>query len=147
MTLSIVSCFHADHGVTDTTQQWAVDTIAPEGFFLATLELPENHADLENNLYGPVSGDAPVTDAYWKIRDPSDPFRSNTHFVDLPPRKTRLLTVIGMEEKGEVTLFTCYGGPAAERVPSDPSLAEDVEGKLAAQKFWKDHALSSAAAK
>lgn len=144
--MKIVKCFHADHGVTETTQAWAVEQIAPKGFFLATLELPQGHADLTNNLYGPVSGDAPVKGEVL-VRDVHDEWRGATPFVNLPPRPTRLLTVIGMEEGGNVTLFTAYGGPAAERIPSDPSLADDPEGRAAAEKFWAQHALSIAAKK
>lgn len=143
---TVTKCFHADHGVSSDTMQWAVDTVNPTGFFLKTLTLPEGHCDLLNNLYGPVSGDEPVKGESL-VRDEKDAYRGATPFVNLPPRPTRLLTVIGMEKEGQVTLFTCYGGPAAERVPSDPSLANDPEGKKRAEDFWAVHALSIQAKK
>jgi hypothetical protein len=144
--MEIVKCFHADHNVPAELRQWAVETVAPTGFFLRTLEIPDEFGDLTNNLYGPVSGDAPVKGEQL-VRDASDEFRGATPFVNLPPRRSRLLTVIGMANGEEVTLFTAYGGPAAERIPSDPSLANDPQGKAAAEKFWAEHTLSIAAKK
>ncbi len=65
--------------------------------------------------------------------------------MNLPPRATRLITVIGIANGETVTVFTAYGGPGAERIPSDPSLASDPEGRAKAEKFWAEHALSIAA--
>ena len=144
--MEIVKCYHADHGVQYETMQWAVEQIRPRGFFLKTLVLPEGHEPLMSNLYGPASGDSPVKGEIL-VRDVNDEWRGATPFVDAPPRRTRLLTVIGEESESQVTLYTCYGGPAAERVPSDPSLADDPEGRAAAEKFWAVHALSIAAKK
>ena len=143
---TINKVFHADHGVSEATMAWALDQIQPVGFFLRTLELPADHADLSNNLYGPVAGDHPVKGEAL-VRDASDEYRGATPFVDLPPRATRLMTIIGMASPDGVTVFTCYGGPAAERLPSDPSLASDPEGKAASEAFWAQHALSIAAKK
>lgn len=145
-TYTIAKIFHADHGVSEATLAWAVEHINPEGFFLRTLTLPPEHADLTNNLYGPSAGDAPVKGEVM-VRDVNDEWRGATPFVNLPPRPTRKLTVIGLEEDGKVTLFTAYGGPSAERIPSDPSLADDPEGKARAEAFWAQHALSIAAKK
>ena len=145
-TYTVVKVFHADHGVSEGTLAWAVAQVAPSGFFLQTLTLPEGHADLQSNLYGPASGDAPVSGEIL-VRDANDAFRGATPFVNLPPRPTRLLTVIGMAKGSEVTLFTAYGGAAAERIPSDPSLADDPEGKAKSEAFWAVHALSIAAKK
>ncbi len=107
----------------------------------------EGEPDLLNNLYGPASGDAPVKGDV-QIRDTSDAFRQATPFVDLPPRPTRKLTVIGNVDKdGGAIIFTAYGGPAAERIPSDPSLENDPEGRAKAEAFWAEHALSTPAKK
>ncbi len=144
--MQIVKCFHADHNVPAELRQWAVETLAPTGFFLRTLEIPDEFGDLTNNLYGPLSGDAPVKGEQL-VRDANDAYRGATPFVDMPPRPTRKLTVIGIAEGEDVTLFTAYGGPAAERIPSDPSIANDPEGRAASEKFWAEHALSIAAKK
>lgn len=144
--MKIVKVFHADHGVSQDTMQWAVDKIVSPGFFLRTLTLPEDHADLMNNLYGPDAGDPPVQGESL-VRDVNDETRGATPFVNLPPRPTRLMTIIGMASPDGVTVFTCYGGPAAERIPSDPSLADDPAGKAASETFWARHALSIAAKK
>jgi hypothetical protein len=144
--MNIVKCFHADHNVPSSLQQWAVEEVKPNGFFLRTLTIPAEYGDLTNNLYGPVAGDEPVQGEVL-VRDENDASRQATPFIDAPPRPTRLLTLIGMAEGENVTLFTCYGGPAAERIPSDPSLASDPEGKARAEAFWAQHALSIAAKK
>lgn len=145
---TITKCFHADHGVTPDTMKWALEQIEPEqGFFLKTITLPDFHPGLTNNLYGPSCGDLPVKGEVL-VRDEKDEWRGATPFVNLPPRSTRLLTVIGMvDEAKDVALFTCYGGPAAERVPSDPSIAHDPAAIEKAKKFWSEHALSIAAKK
>lgn len=143
---SIVKVGHADHGVDPSTLHWAVAKIAPSGFFLETLVLPPEHADLSSNLYGPASGDAPVSGEIL-VRDENDAYRGATPFVNLPPRPTRLLTVIGMAKGEEVVVFTAYGGAAAERIPSDPSLADDPAAKAKSEAFWAQHALSIAAKK
>lgn len=146
MSYNINKVFHADHGVSSETLNWAVAEVAPQGFFLRTLTLPEEHASLTNNLYGPASGDAPVKGEVL-VRDENDASRQATPFLNMPPRPTRLLTVIGMANGSEVTLFTAYGGPAAERIPSDPSLATDPAAKARSEAFWAEHALSIAAKK
>jgi hypothetical protein len=144
--MNIIKVFHADHNVSDSVQAWAVEEVKPEGFFLRTLTIPAEYGDLTNNLYGPVAGDEAVSGEVL-VRDENDASRQATPFVNLPPRPTRLLTLIGMANGNEVTLFTAYGGPAAERIPSDPSLANDPEGKKRAEDFWAQHALSIAAKK
>ena len=143
--MQVVKCFHADHAVSPALMEWAVQTVAP-GFFLRTLEIPDEFGDLKCKLYGPACGDAPVKGEQL-VRDANDEFRGATPFVNLPPRPTRKLTVIGIAEGEDVTIFTAYGGPAAERIPSDPSLADDPQGKAAAERFWAEHALSIAAKK
>jgi hypothetical protein len=133
-----------DHGVPSETLAWAVSEVRPEGFFLRTLTIPEGSPSLKSNLYGPAAGDPPVAGEVL-VRQEGDASRGATPFVNLPPRETRLLTVIGIASGHEVTVFTAYGGPAAERIPSDPSLASDSEGRARAESFWAEHALSIAA--
>jgi len=144
----IVRRFHTDHGVPESTLLWAVEQLplSLSGLFVQTFTIPADAPDLTNNLYGPASGDPPVLGEVM-IRDGNDASRGATPFVNLPPRPTRLLTVIGIANGEEVTLFTYHGGPAAERIPSDPGLVKDPEGQARARRFWSQHALSVAAKK
>lgn len=133
--------FHADHGVTESTLMWAIAQIGGSGFFLQTFTLPDAHPDLMNALYGPSSGDEPVSDEDVHFVKRSED-RPESRMVKLPKRPTRLLTVIGILGDGEVTIFTAYGGPVAEREPGDVTLRTDEE-KAAAVAFWSTHALAS----
>lgn len=134
--------FHADHGVTASTLEWALAQINPTGFFLRTLTLPEDHVDLLNGLYGPASGDEPIHDNVVTFNKRSED-RPASRMVNLPKRPTRLLTIIGMVADGETTIFTAYGGPAAEREPGDVTLVSEADMKAAAD-FWATHALAAA---
>jgi len=138
--MAIAKVFHADHGVSNEMLQWAVDEIKPTGFFLKTLTLPDQFPDLMNALYGPSSGDEPVSDSAIHMKKRTED-RPESRMVKLPKRATRLLTVIGMAGEDGVTIFTAYGGPAAEREPNDPTLKSDEE-KAAASSFWAGHALA-----
>lgn len=138
--MKVVKVFHADHGVSDELIQWAVNEIQPTGFFLRTLEIPEQFGGLDNALYGPRSGDEPIADSDVHMKQRS-PDRPHSRMVKRPKRQTRLMTIIGMANPDGVTVFTAYGGPAAEREPGDVTLQTDAE-KAAAAKFWSEHALS-----
>ncbi len=139
----LITVFHTDHGVTLATLDWALAQIQPTGFFLRTLTLPDSHVDLENGLYGPSSGDAPIqeSEVYYAKRTEDRPeSRMITKGIK---RATRLITLIGMcNPDGSVTVFTAYGGPAAEREPNDPTLRTDEE-KSAAAAFWAVHAIAA----
>ena len=63
--------------------------------------------------------------------------------IALPKRPTRFITIIGIADGADVTVFTAYGGPAAEREPNDPTIAENPDAVAAARAFWSDHALAS----
>ena len=118
---------------------------------------PVEGASFKNGLYGPASGDAPVgedADISYKARpvpEGQSP-RGNSRLVKKPMRDTDLLTVVygpHMDEKtGQAylkVLYTVFGGPPAEREPTDPYFnehPEDVEGYEKAVQFWKEHALS-----
>ena len=132
--------FHADHNVSVETIAWALSQINPDGFFLRTLELPEAHCDLLSALYGPLAGDAPVSDADVQFIKRSED-RPASRMVSLPKRATRLLTVIGTAKDGDVTIFTAYGGHCAPREPGDATLATDEEKKESSD-FWAQHALA-----
>jgi hypothetical protein len=133
--------FHADHGVSSETIAWALSHINPTGFFLRTLELPEGHCDLLSALYGPLAGDAPVSDDVVHFAKRSED-RPASRMVSQAKRPTRLLTVIGTAKDGDVTIFTAYGGPCAPREPGDATLATDEEKKESSD-FWAQHALAA----
>lgn len=139
---AIVRVFHADHGISKETLEWALAEIHPTGFFLRTLTLPEGHPELSSALYGPKAGDAPVAedDVYYRQRSPDRPV---SRMVALPKRPTRLLTIIGMAAEEGVTIYTAHGGPAAEREPGDPTLTPGTFEHETAALFWEKHALAS----
>lgn len=139
---AITKIFHADHGVSPETLQRVIDSLDLQpGFFLRTTQLPLLVPSIENALYGPESGDAPVAeDRVFYAKRSED--RPPSRMIDLPKRLTRTVTVIGMNNPEGVTLFTAYGGPAAEREPGDASLKTDAE-KQAAIDFWSVHALAA----
>jgi hypothetical protein len=141
-TLSIaapLTIHHRDHGVPESLVRWALDQIKPSGFFLQTLRIPDSAPDLLNALYGPRAGDRPVLEARMGQRSADRP---PSRLVDLPPRPTRLLTVIGTATPEGVVVFTAHGGPSAEREPGDPSLEGDVGARAASAAFWGQHALA-----
>jgi len=138
---NIVKIFHADHGIQKELMQELVNQIRPSGFFLKTVELPAGVPDVMSAIYGPIAGDDPVEEGTvtYKKRTPDRPL---SRMIDKPMRPTRLVTIIGNEVEDQVTVFTCYGGPAAEREPGDKSLKtmEEIE---ASRLFWSEHALSA----
>jgi hypothetical protein len=141
---TIKKIFHADHGIEQTVIQQVIDSLNLQpGFFLKTTTLPEGAPDAMNALYGPASGDAPVTafdDVFYAIRSEDRP---PSRMIDLPKRPTRMVTVIGMVEDDGITVYTIYGGPAAEREPGDPTIANDPELVKSAKAFWSQHALAA----
>lgn len=143
---------HTDHGLIQ--QHWGfvldvagmhVEACGSElKPLIRTVELPSGCPDVENALYGPACGDAPVTDAEVTLERRGDrPWADR--LVDRPRRPSRLLTIIAVPEfrdvpeKGKrLVCFTAYGGPQAPQHPEDPS-NRDPEG---ARKFWAEHALA-----
>jgi len=141
MTAKIIAVVHADHGIERTTLDTLVAQVDPTGFFLVTLPLPSGCPDVQNALHGPKCGDAPVLDAECVMKQRS-PDRPLSRMVARPTRPTRLVTLIGMEKDGAVTLFTAHGGPSAEREVGDKSMDGDAAAIEASAKFWAEHALS-----
>jgi hypothetical protein len=142
--MAITVC-HADHGVSSEVIAWALAEIAPTGFFLRTLELPAQFEDLENALHGPVCGDEPVPETevcYFRRSEDRPPSR----FTRRDVRPTRLVTLIGIVDGENVTVFTAHGGPAAFREVGDASLVGDEVATFASAEFWATHALSIPAA-
>lgn len=145
---------HLDHGLLQQHWGWILDvagmhrhecektgTLTP---LIRTVELPPGCPDVENGLYGPACGDAPVGDAEVTLERRGDrPWADR--LVARPKRPSRLLTIIAVPEfrdcpeKGmRLVCFTAYGGPQAPQHPDDPS-NRDPEG---ARKFWSEHALA-----
>jgi hypothetical protein len=129
--------FHADHALGQAHKDLAEKVAAEkEGFFLVTLELPEDLPDLPCVLWGPVMGDPAIAESeVTRVKRSDD--RPPSRVVARPTRPSRLMTVIGI---GGETIFTAYGGPAAPREVGDPSMNEE-EAKESAE-FWAQHALA-----
>lgn len=140
MATNIIKIHHADHGIPPEVIQALVTQLNPEGFFLKTLPLPEGTPDVLCGIYGPNMGDAPVPEAEvtYKQRTPDRPM---SRMVARPQRPVRIVTLIGTTTPEGVLVFTCYGGPQAEREPGDPSLQNDPAALEAAKRFWSQHAL------
>jgi hypothetical protein len=129
--------FHADHALTEAHKALAENVAAEkEGFFLVTLELPEDLPDLPCVLWGPAMGDPAIAESE-VVRVKRSDDRPPSRMVARPSRPSRLMTVIGI---GGETIFTAHGGPAAPREVGDPSMNEE-EAKEA-EEFWAQHALS-----
>jgi hypothetical protein len=139
----ISKIFHADHGISPEVLGEMLDVLSPaEGFFLRTGTLPDHAPDVQNALYGPAAGDPAIDEAQVVYRQRT-PDRPMSRMVELPTRPTRLVTIIGINGGDEgYTLFTAYGGPAAEREVGDKSLVTDAQ-KATAAAFWSQHALAA----
>ena len=144
---------HTDHGV--LPQHWGylqdmagehISRCEAEGTgltpLITTFTLPEGVADTVNALYGPVCGDAPVTEAHMAVRG-DRPWEDR--MIDLPKRPSRLLSVVAVPEFRDVpekgrrlVCFTAHGGPLAPQNPADPT-NENVE---VSRTFWATHALA-----
>jgi len=128
---------HLDHGLSQAHMKFVVDTVGDrEGFFLLTEEMPAELDDLPCGLHGPTMGDEPIDESQvsYEVRNERPgPSRLTTR----PFRPSRLITMVGWNE----TLFSAWGGPAAEREPWDSSLSP--EEKKDSLSFWAGHALSA----
>lgn len=142
MTLQILPVSHLDHNLSPAHVAWLLEYFADkDGFFIATVTLPDSLGEVDCGLYGPACGDEPVVEAdvTYAVRGTR---KCASRLVDRPTRKTRVLTVIaGPHEEHKCVLYTSYGGPSAPREPGDLGIAtwEQVQE---ARAFWTDHALS-----
>lgn len=139
--MQITSDTHVDHALTPDHLAFILKAFASKGaFFLETIELPEGLSPLPCGLHGPVMGDTPVPDNEVTFT-PRGGRPGPSRMCDRPTRLVRTMTVIGgLDNRGEMILYTAYGGPAAPREPWDPSL--DEAQRLEAERFWSTHALS-----
>lgn len=139
--LTITALSHLDHGLTTAHLRFVLDRYRDrDAFFIETVELPQSLAALECGLYGPIMGDSPIAEAdvVWQPRAGR---QLSSRLVRLPPRPTRLLTIVaGPHEAFSCLLYTSFGGPAAPRELGDPALT-GIELE-AARGFWLEHALA-----
>jgi hypothetical protein len=135
--------YHADHGISAKQMDFIKSEIAnssPAGFFVKSIKIPSKLGKVRNALYGPASGDAPVSESVVQYRPRGDRPWSD-RVVSWPTRPVDYVQAIGMPDQNDpqkIVLFTVYGGPLAPQHPDDPS-NRDV---AASQKFWSEHALS-----
>jgi hypothetical protein len=135
--------YHADHGINPEQMAYIQAQIAaedPKGFFIKTIQLPRALGTVRNALYGPASGDAPVSESEVDYRPRGDRPWSD-RVVSWPTRPVNFVQALGMPDQkdpNKIALFTVYGGPLAPQHPDDPS-NRDVAGS---KKFWAEHALS-----
>lgn len=142
--LTICKDSHLDHGLTMDQLRWVLETFGDrEGFFIETVELPEDLGTLSCGLYGPLMGDEPVNRGTHPslALEPREGRSWPSRLIDAPLRQTRTVTVIaGPHGDLGCVLYTVYGGPAAPQEENDPNLP--AEKHPASRDFWKDHALA-----
>lgn len=128
---------HADHGITDAQMAFIQGELAnvEDGFFIVQSSIPPELGTVPCGLYGPIMGDAPVTDAIMERRG-DRPYEDR--MVDRPFREVDYVQSIGIRDGDNFTLFTVFGGPLAPQHPEDPN-NRDVPASVA---FWSEHALA-----
>lgn len=137
---------HGDHGLEEEHVAFIKEVMAqrPKGSFICeSFRLPDSCPDLFDGLYGPINGDAPVTEdeVYYAVRGDRG---HASRMVDRPLRACRNVVIIG---KASEILWTAYGslaGVVAPRETFDPFFADpdNAEAKAEAVEIWKNHALS-----
>lgn len=142
--MQIVPASHLDHYLLPSHLEWLLKMHAElDRFAIATVELPPFLPDLVMGLYGPIVGDAPISEdeVTYGVRPGR---RWATRFVHRPVRAmrpTRLLTfVAGPHEDKPCVLYTAYGGPKAPREPGDLGITSWTE-IVESRDFWAEHAL------
>lgn len=141
---------HLDHALTIAQVDYLLERFADrDAFFIETIELPENLGTVPCALYGPTMGDVPIELGTLYITYERRGDRSYaSRLISLPPRPTRMVTVIAGPHEGiPCVLFTAFGGPLAPREPGDPTLHAMAEPEKTAElekseAFWAVHALS-----
>lgn len=139
--MKVVPDSHLDHGLSEAQVEYLTSSFQErDAFFIETVELPPHLGTVECGLYGPSMGDEPVSsDVVSFARRGERDYASRV--VELPPRPTRLVTVVAGPWRDEpCVLYTAFGGPAAPKEASDPSLQKEEAG--ASLEFWRQHALA-----
>lgn len=144
MALKITAASHLDHDLTPAHLAFILRRYADRtAFFIETITLPESMPAVPCGLYGPTMGDDLLLLTVGNIHmAPRPPRQYPSRLVDLPPRPSRLLTVIaGPHEGDDCVLYTAFGGPLAPKEPGDPTLSP--EQRQASKDFWDVHALAA----
>ena len=139
--LKITSDSHTDHALTQDHLDFITSTFADkDAFFIKTLELPASLAGLPSAIYGPISGDSPVSDEDTTMVVRGDR-KGASRMVQREGRLSRSLTVIAGPHGDEgCILYTAYGGPRAPKEPFDCAEGKEREES---EVFWADHALAA----
>ena len=134
---------HLDHGLGDDHIEFLKREFkGRKGFFIETFTLPVDLDPLKSGLYGPLSGDEPITEDRVSYETRGDR-PGESRMLKAPHRDTRTMTVIaGPDGDESCVLYTSYGGPNAPREPFDPAFAEDPKGLAESKAFWAEHALA-----
>ena len=138
--LKITADSHTDHGLTEHALAWIESQFADrDGFFIATVDLPEDLGPLTCALYGPIMGDPEVSEND-VIHGTRGTRAWESRLIERHARLTRKLTVIaGPHGEDPCILYTAFGGPLAPQEPGDPG-CKDV---AASRVFWSKHALAT----
>jgi len=139
--MKIIAGTHVDHALTPGHLEFVLSRFADRrAFFLETIELPEELSSLPCTLHGPMMGHR----AHHARRSVAHAGRSGPVAADdgcrLGLGDGRVAVVGGLDAKGEMVLYTAYGGPAAPREPWDRGLDEELRAE--SERFWSEHALS-----
>jgi hypothetical protein len=130
---------HLDHHLTDAQVAFILERFANrDAFFIETFELPSELGTIPCGLFGPLVGDAPISDDEVVLAKRGE--RTwNSRLVERAPRPSSTVTVIAGPHDGHAcVLYTVYAGPSAPQEPGDPG-CKNVEASTA---FWRDHALA-----
>lgn len=130
---------HLDHALSAAHLSLVLSKLADrDGFFIETIELPDELASVPCGLFGPLMGDAPIGDEEVELKH-RGPRTWLSRVIGREPRMVRTLTVIAGPHNGlPCVLYTAFGGPSTPQEPGDPS----CKGVEASREFWSHHALA-----
>lgn len=133
---------HVDHALTPEQLAFVLGVDAPDGdIYVQTIEMPEELGTLPCALYGPLMGDAPVTDAFVTMKVRGDR-KGPSRMVDGRGRQTRLVTIVsGPGPVDPCVLYTSYGGPDMPREPFEFADDDTSEQAQESREKWATHAL------
>jgi hypothetical protein len=122
MTMKLHTDSHLDHALTQAQIDYLVSLFSErDAFFIETVTLPEDLGTVPCGLYGPIMGDAPVTESQvFYAKRGARAYNSRMRNSDAAPRHVRTVTVIAGPHDGlACVLYTAFGGPCAPREPGD----------------------------
>jgi len=137
--MKIVKDSHLDHGLSKEVVEFILDYFKnKDGFFIESVDLPNEIGTVPCGLYGPIMGDDAVAESE-VVYEARNGRSYTSRMVEKPFRQVRTVTVIAGPHEGEsCVLYTAFGGPLAEQEPGDPS-CKDLEKS---KQFWSAHALA-----